>query len=168
MTKEQATKVKHELERIRRADPDGVMHPEAVIEFARDPTTELHRHFEWSDSKAAEAYRLVQARQILRVQVTIIDTGAGQETVRAYVSMSPPHEHGYAETIDVLATKRGRRQLILKILDRMTALAQSYRLPELAPITNAIAKVQSTLIAKRGRPPARKTSSRDRDSRISP
>jgi hypothetical protein len=168
MTKDQATKIKHELELIRRSAPDGLLRPEAVVRFARAPTTELHRHFEWDDSAAAEAYRLTQARQILRVQVTMLDVGDGEETsVRAYVSFSPP-ERGYTETIDVLSTKRGRRDLILKILGRISALAQSYRLPELAPITRAIEQVQTSLVVRRtkGSTTARRSSSRDRDSRI--
>lgn len=170
MTKAEAAKIRHELALIHRADPDGVLRPEDIVDYARDPASELHRHFEWNDSEAAAAYRLVQARQLIRVQVTLIDPGDGEEVnVRAYVSMSPP-ARGYEETIDILSTKRGRRGLILKILERMLNIAQSYSLPELKPITLAIAKVQSTLVvgSKRGRPPARKPSSRDRDSRISP
>jgi hypothetical protein len=169
MTREQTSKIVRELELIRRADPAGVLKPEAIIDFARDPTTELHRHFTWNDSEAAQAYRLVQARQILRVQVTLLDPGDGTEqSVRAFVSLIP--KEGYTETVDILSTKRGRRQLILKILERMSAIAQSYALPELKPITAAITKVQNTLIAAkpRGRPPTRRSSSRDKDSRISP
>jgi hypothetical protein len=167
MSKDQASKIKHELEQIAADDPDGVLRAEAVVDFARNPKSELHKHFEWDDSAAAEAYRLGQARQIIRVQVTLLDPGDGQETsVRAYVSLSPPPQ-GYRETADLLATKRGRRELMLKILERMLHIAQSYRLPELAPIIRAIAQVQSGLAANKRRI-VRKGSSRDRDSRISP
>jgi hypothetical protein len=140
-----------------------------VVDYARAPTTELHRHFEWNDSEAAEAYRLVQARQIIRVQVTLLDPGDGQETsVRAYVSFSPPAQ-GYTETIDVLSTKRGRRDLMLKILGRMLNIAMSYNLPELKPIIHTIQQAQSGLVVRRTkRSTARKTSSRDRDARLSP
>ena len=167
MSKDQASKIKHELAEIAASDPDGALRPEAVVDYARNPKCELHKHFEWDDSEAAHAYRLTQARQIIRVQVTLMDPGDGQEmSVRAYVSLTPPPQ-GYRETADVLATKRGRRELILKILGRMSALAQSYRLPELAPIIRAIAQVQSGLAANKRRI-VRKGSSRDRDSRISP
>jgi hypothetical protein len=166
MTKQQATKIARELESIRSADPDGVLRPEDVVEYARDPKSELHQQFEWNDTEAAAAYRLVQARQIIRVRVTLLDTGDGEETVRAYVSLYPP-SRGYEETADTLATKRGRRDLILKLLDRMLAIAQSYALPELKPITRAIAAVQTGLTTGKRRA-TRKTSSRDKDSRISP
>jgi hypothetical protein len=165
MTKEQINKVARELDNIRSANPDGVLRPEDVVEFARDPKSELHRHFEWNDSEAAAAYRLTQARQLIRVQVTMIDTGEGEETIRAYVSLSPPPS-GYSETVDMLSTKRGRRALILKLLDRMLAIAQSYRLPELAPVTRAIALVQTGLTTSKRRT-SRKSSSRDKDARLS-
>lgn len=40
--------------------------PQDVLEKARDESTELHKCFEWDDTKAAEKYRIEQARQILR------------------------------------------------------------------------------------------------------
>ena len=39
--------------------------PKQILEKARDESTELHKVFEWDDTKAAEAYRLSQARQIV-------------------------------------------------------------------------------------------------------
>ena len=45
--------------------------PESVIEQARSKNSALHRHFTWDDTKAAHAYRIQQATQILRVVVTV-------------------------------------------------------------------------------------------------
>lgn len=39
--------------------------PAQILEKARDSSTELHKCFEWDDSKAAEKYRLSQARQVV-------------------------------------------------------------------------------------------------------
>lgn len=39
--------------------------PEEIVDKARDESTELHKCFEWDDTKAAERYRLHQARQIV-------------------------------------------------------------------------------------------------------
>jgi hypothetical protein len=151
-TKDQSSKLDRELKLIRNSDHDGRLRAEAVVEFARNPKTELHRHFDWDDTSAATAWRLEQARQIIRVRVTLLDTGDGEEMmVRAYVSMAPP-QPGYIETADLLASKRGRRDLILKLLERMLAIAESYRLPELRPVVGAIGKMQAAL-APRGRRP---------------
>ena len=35
---------------------DGELTVEAVVEFARNPNTTLHRFFTWDDREAAEAY----------------------------------------------------------------------------------------------------------------
>ena len=34
----------------------------------------MHLIFEWDDSKAAEGYRLWQARMIIRLELTVVDT----------------------------------------------------------------------------------------------
>lgn len=39
--------------------------PAQILEKARDSKTELHKCFEWDDTKAAEKYRLYQARQVV-------------------------------------------------------------------------------------------------------
>lgn len=47
--------------------------PEKILEKARDENSELHKCFEWDDSVAAEKWRLVQARQIIQLIVTVPD-----------------------------------------------------------------------------------------------
>lgn len=50
----------------------GRLTPASVVNAARDPSSPLHAHFEWDESKAAHAYRLDQARALIRsVQVVI-------------------------------------------------------------------------------------------------
>lgn len=39
--------------------------PEQIVELARDEKTELHKCFEWDNEKAAEKFRLSQARQVI-------------------------------------------------------------------------------------------------------
>ena len=41
--------VKDELEQIRNAN-GGILYPKAVVDFARNPDTDLHSGFEWDDS----------------------------------------------------------------------------------------------------------------------
>ncbi len=57
------------LARIERRD--GRIDPHAVVAAARDPVSVLHPLFVWDDTKAAELYRLDQARTIIR-RVTVI------------------------------------------------------------------------------------------------
>ena len=67
-----ATKtVSEELDLISRKN-GGVVLPEAVVEFAKDPETALHSRFDWDDSEAAAKWRLVQARQVIRLELTVV------------------------------------------------------------------------------------------------
>lgn len=45
----------------------GTLTPAVVVEAARDKKSPLHAHFEWDDAKAAVAFRLDQAREIVRL-----------------------------------------------------------------------------------------------------
>ena len=54
--------VANEIEQI---GESGVT-PAQILDYARDENTELHKCFEWDDGKAAELYRMDQARTIIR------------------------------------------------------------------------------------------------------
>jgi hypothetical protein len=63
-----------EFEKIKK--DAGKLTPEVVVEFARDENSTLHKLFTWDDSKAAEQYRLQQARNIINnVEVVTIRNG---------------------------------------------------------------------------------------------
>jgi hypothetical protein len=55
---------------------NGRLAPADVVEAARDPESPLHSHFNWDDSDAAEKYRLMQARTLIRtvkLEITVRD-----------------------------------------------------------------------------------------------
>lgn len=54
-----------EMTRMSKAN-GGKITPEALVAAARDPDSPLHDYFEWDDSTAAEKYRMMQARTMLR------------------------------------------------------------------------------------------------------
>ena len=86
------TGIREELETIREKG-NGFLRPQEVVEYARNPDTALHSHFEWDDDEAAEKYRLVQARALIRVVVTVEPNTS--EKIRAYVSlMDDRHKEG--------------------------------------------------------------------------
>ena len=68
VTKADATLVAAEIESIGEEAT-----PQDVLEKARDENTELHKCFEWDDTKAAEKYRVIQARTIMRMLVVVED-----------------------------------------------------------------------------------------------
>lgn len=63
-----------ELERIQNLY--GSITPEILVDEAKSKKSPLHPIFEWDDSKAAENYRLQQARILLNnIQVTVVTDG---------------------------------------------------------------------------------------------
>jgi len=59
-----------------------------VLERARDAHSALHRYFEWDDTLAAEAHRLVQAENLVRrVHVMVVPEGQTDPVrVRAFIA----------------------------------------------------------------------------------
>jgi hypothetical protein len=132
-------KVAEELRSLR-GDNAGVLDPERIVDFASDPETALHAKFEWDDSVAGHKHRIWQARQLIRVYVTVLDTGKGAEPIRMYVTTVQSEEQpgGYRLTEEVLGDEEARHSLIIGQLNRLLSIIKSYPLPELKPIEAAI------------------------------
>lgn len=64
MNRRQYAAMKAKLEELTRK-ASGNLTPSAVLAEARKKTSVLHRMFEWNDTKAAEKYRLFQARELI-------------------------------------------------------------------------------------------------------
>jgi len=135
----------HELEFIRKRSADGILQAEDVVEFARDERTALHSEFEWDDTVAAHQHRLWQARQIIRLTVTVIDSPAGQQTVRMYASCDSDRVQpggGYRSLVDVMGNDELRDQLLAAAFRELRTVRRKYQqLRELQPIFRAIDKV---------------------------
>ncbi len=131
-----------ELESIRAA-AGGVLQPEAVVAFARNEDTALHSAFTWNDGEAAAAYRLWQARQVIRVCVTVTDDVKGPP-IRAYVSLYEDRgANGYRLLADVMSDEERREKLLAQALAELKAWQAKYRqLAALAPVFAAAAKVE--------------------------
>jgi hypothetical protein len=100
-TKTAIDPVARELRRIYRAHGNR-MHPPHVINAARDPDSPLHKFFLWDNTKAAEEFRLIQARQLIAtVRITIPDSAVGERTIRAYHSLRS-EQSGYRHMEDIV------------------------------------------------------------------
>jgi hypothetical protein len=131
-----------ELEEIRAAS-GGTLNPEDVIAYAQDKETALHSAFEWDDSEAAHQHRLWQARQIIRVCVTL-RSEIDNQPFRTYVSLTEDRgETGYRLLDDVLTDTEMRQRLLDQALRELTAWQRKYEhLTALAPIFEAAGKVK--------------------------
>jgi|SRR5882724_696913 len=76
----------------------GIITPYMVVEAAKKADSPLHNAFEWDDTKAAEKFRIVQARMLINsVRVEIM----GQKTegyINAIVHVDNVASRGYVST----------------------------------------------------------------------
>lgn len=136
--------VQEELERIRAAN-DGLLKPEHVVEFAKDPNTALHSHFEWDDTEAARQFRLVQAGSVIRLCVTILQEDV--PAVRTYISLPSDRVNGggYRSTRDVVNDESRRQEMLRDALERLNAWKRKYaHLQALLPVFDAMEQVEKS------------------------
>lgn len=125
----------NELELIRNKN-GGILRPEDVVEFAKNPKTALHKKFTWDNDKAAHEYRLWQARELIRVSVNILPQN--NKPFRAYVSLVDDRKNpggGYRALVDVMADGELREKLLEQAIKDMRGFQKKYKaLKELASV----------------------------------
>jgi len=146
--------IREELEYIT-SEHDGLCNPKDVVEFAENPKTLLHDKFEWDNNKAAQEFRLGQARKIISLEVVIIDERTPEsrelkliiendpqiKPPRKYVSLSIDRKtgNGYRDIKDVLTDPILRAQFLEDAFNELKHFQQKYRqLTELADVFAAI------------------------------
>lgn len=122
-----------ELEACRR---DGLIRPEDVIERAKRKKSLLHDKFTWDDGKAAHEYRLIEARNLIRVHV--IHAVGDESPTSVYVSLTQDRAlpgGGYRAMADVLSDAQLYQQMLDDAFTQLNNLQQKYRrLRELEPV----------------------------------
>lgn len=93
----------------------GVLLAEEVREVARDPDSPLHRHFEWDDAVASEAYRLEQARHLIRSYKVEIRIERVEYSVPRYVrdTTLPAKQPGYVNTSHLRKDKDKAHEILV-------------------------------------------------------
>lgn len=136
-----------ELEGLRQRH-GGVLRPEDVVDFARDPSTALHARFTWDDTEAARRYRLVQAGEVIRLVISVYAEETKVHRIRAFVSLPSDRATGggYRSTREVMNDEVRRAEMLRAAL----AIFQSARLryahlKELAGVWDAVREVEETI-----------------------
>lgn len=113
MTKIETMKEERKVLEQIAARAGGVLLVDDVLDAAKDPRSALHKHFQWDDTKAAEAFRRAQARQLIQKCVVTIDK-APDVQIRAFVSLAPDQAAGggYRRMVDVLSDDDLKGQLL--------------------------------------------------------
>ena len=118
--------------------------PETLIKAARNPRSVGHKLFEWDSSRAAEQFRLIQARVIygsLTVDVVVYDRKKPR-TIQAQAIMHSTREGDY-DSVDVAMADPPKRDFILaQAMMELQATRRRYaHLSELAVIFSAMDRV---------------------------
>lgn len=105
-----AEKVAEHLSKLK--DQYGEVTGETFLESARDERSEMHKLFDWDDTKAAEKWRVHQARTIIcSIRVTIEEREEEPLVVRAFVH-DKAEEPTYVHIVDALTDAEKRAQVI--------------------------------------------------------
>lgn len=91
----------------------GSISATAVLDRAKNKNSVLNPFFEWNDTKAAELYRLDQARYLIRMVAVKFDNGAGTPLVtRAFVEIKG--EDGPYKSLSVVVQDSDLRAQLIK------------------------------------------------------
>lgn len=144
-----------ELSDLLSLSPGKVLPAQTVVDRARDESSSLHGLFEWDDAKASEAYRLEQARGVIRLYFVVIEpTPVSRrqklrfrtKKVRGMISLRKDREKpggGYRRVTDVLKDPVMRQQLVNEALEELKLWHARYRkLDELSDVFKAIARME--------------------------
>ena len=128
---------------------DGVLNPRDVVAFASNPQTHLHSKFTWDDTKAAEEYRLWQARRIIKLELEIVRNGDDEvgET-NLFVSLSDERggSGGYRLVTQVLTDADRRQKLLSDAIQELSRIRAKYQsIKELTDVFKEIEKLQKAV-----------------------
>lgn len=112
--------------------------PEEIVEKARDENTELHKCFEWDDTKAAEKYRIYQARQIVcHLIVKEVNDDPQKHEVRFFYKTDSTE--GYKPITYIMRDEDEYQKLLSRAVSELKSFQKKYSaLKELEGVWEAI------------------------------
>lgn len=127
---------------------DGLATPRLVVAAARPKRALLHDEFTWDDTKAAESWRVQEARRLLNHLVIVeVTGGVEREVAPAFVSVAVGGDdesptRGYVSVDAVLGDPELRQQAVFEALRGLEAWKRRYKhLSELKLIFKAVDQV---------------------------
>ena len=128
----------------------GRLTPPAVVAAARSPKSALHKHFLWDDAKAAEAYRLDQARAMIGV-IRIDDES--DEPKRAFLSVKDPDGVSYRTAAEVAGSLDLQLAVLRQAEKDLDAWTKRYR--QLTDICEDVSAAREKVRSRRERAESR-------------
>lgn len=139
-------KIKAELLAIQQASKDRMLHAANIVAWARRNTkSSLHRQFEWNNTKAANEFRLWQARRL--VQIHIVTAEGGPQVVS--LSFDRTKGGGYRSIGDVISSKKLSEIMLNDALAELNRVqARFHQVRELTSVWTEVRRVRSRHAAK--------------------
>ncbi len=116
-------KIGEALESVTTAN-EGRLRPAAVIEAAREKKSVLHHHFEWDDDVAANAYRVDQARTLIR---SIRVEESDDEHRPAFLSIHDASGTAYRAIAEVMSSRDLQLAILRQAGRDLDAFDKRYR-----------------------------------------
>lgn len=140
-------KVRDELLAIQKASKGGVLHAASVVVWARKHKgSALHRQFEWNNSKAANEYRLWQARRL--IAINIVTAEGGPQVVS--LSIDRTKGGGYRAIDDVLSSRDLSEIMLRDALAELQRVQERFqRVKELTSVWTAVGRVRAKHAGKK-------------------
>lgn len=135
-----ADRIRSELDSIRQANRDRMLHAEKIVAWAKaHRTSALYGEFEWNNSKAASEFRIWQARRLIQIHVVTAD-GAPQ---LVSLSFDRSKGGGYRDIDDVIKD-RSLSEIMLNdaIAELNRAQSRFGRVRELLSVWKAFQRVK--------------------------
>lgn len=111
---------------LRRMSAEGSLTAEEVVRRAKSKRSPLHKFFEWEDEVAAHAYRIEQARELIRsfkIRVTVHNvTFRAPEFVK-----DTTKDAGYTRTITLRTDKDRARDTVIAEFERAASALKRAR-----------------------------------------
>ncbi len=112
--------------------------PQAVLERARDESSELHKCFTWDDSIAAEKWRVNEARLVTR-QLVIKEVEVPKDRPEIRLFYKTDNESGYKPTEIIVRKEDEYKKLLASAYAELRAFKRKYSmLKELQEIFDLI------------------------------
>ena len=133
-----------ELMRMSKAN-GGKITPEALVEAARDAESPLHEYFEWDNDTAAEKYRLMQARTLIRSCRLNVTIHKRKMELPYYVRdpEADSSEQGYVETGRLPSQEDLAREVIVNEFKR--AASQLRKARNMAEFFNMVGEIDELI-----------------------
>ena len=121
----------------------GAVTAELLVKKATPVDSELHSLFEWNNKKAAEKWRLQQARVVIAsVKVVYEEKKEEPITTRAFVNVGTKRRGQFITTATALSDEKSREIVLKHALQELAAFKAKYAgLEELSVVFSEIEKL---------------------------